>query len=114
MLAQIHWLRQEQKAQNSAHGPYCTLIHSALPNTTGGHQRTVKETFLSDHLEGTLAVILPPPVPLAAGIEPTSEQVAPVSQWVPHLIPYTLHSHTVRPGILNGMTPDFPQQSLIL
>lgn len=95
-------------------GMFILQIKACLWSLAASLIRTVKETFLSDHLEGTLAVILPPPVPLAAGIEPTSEQVAPVSQWVPHLIPYTLHSHTVRPGILNGMTPDFPQQSLIL
>lgn len=56
--------------------------------------RTVKETSLSDHLEGTLVVTLPPPVTLTAGIEATSQQVAPVSQGMPHLIPYKPHSHS--------------------
>lgn len=89
------WSRHEEQIVGiNALGMFILQIQVYLWPLTASLIRTVKETSLSDHLEGTLAVTLPPPVTLTGGIEATSQQVAPVSQWMPHLIPYKPHSHS--------------------
>lgn len=59
-----------------------------------GNQESVKESFLFDHAQATLAVRLAPP----ARTESPLQQVAAVTLWVPHLSltrPTPTQSHQV-------------------
>lgn len=68
------WSRhKEQIMIVNALGMFILQIKACLWSLTASLIRTVQETSLSDHLGGTLAITLPLPVALAAGIEATSQ-----------------------------------------
>lgn len=72
------WHRhKEQIVGVDVFGTFILQIKVCLWSLTACLIRTIKETTLSGHLGGTLALTLPPPVTLTSGIEATSQQVAP-------------------------------------
>lgn len=64
----------------------------------------VRETFLSDHPEATLAVTVSP---REGGARAPLQWEAPVTPWVPHVAPCT-HCPHVQTGFPHQIDPGFP------